>query len=118
MIEVQMKKVVSVQYYQSPCGKLVLGSIEGELCLCDWLDIKHRIRNDSRVKRILDAEYKEGSSAVIRQAIDELEEYFSGQRKRLDVPIRFCRHGFPAMCVECVVGDSVWRNKKLYVDSS
>lgn len=89
-----MKKVVSVQYYQSPCGKLILGSIEGELCLCDWFDIKHRIRNDDRVKRILDAEYKEGSSAVIRQAIDELEEYFSGQRKRFDVPIRFAGTDF------------------------
>ena len=25
---------VQIQYYQSPCGKLILGSFENKLCIC------------------------------------------------------------------------------------
>ncbi len=30
-------KAVQIQYYQSPCGKLILGSFEDKLCMCDWV---------------------------------------------------------------------------------
>lgn len=29
-------QMICIQYYNSPCGELVLASIGNELCLCDW----------------------------------------------------------------------------------
>lgn len=28
--------VIKIQRYHSPCGDLMLGSLEDKLCLCDW----------------------------------------------------------------------------------
>lgn len=33
---------VQIQYYQSPCGKLILGSFENKLCMCDWVVSEER----------------------------------------------------------------------------
>ena len=27
---------VNIQYYNSPCGEIILASVGDELCLCDW----------------------------------------------------------------------------------
>ena len=31
------KNVILTQLFHAPCGVLVLGSIDSQLCLCDWL---------------------------------------------------------------------------------
>ena len=31
-----MENVIQIQYYQSPCGELILGAYREKLCLCDW----------------------------------------------------------------------------------
>ena len=33
-----MENIIWIQNYQSPCGELILGSLDGKLCLCDWMD--------------------------------------------------------------------------------
>jgi len=67
----------------------MLGSIEDKLCLCDWIVRKSHERVYSRLRRILNAEFAEGSSPVIAQAITQLNEYFTGERYRFDVPLIF-----------------------------
>ena len=34
--------VIKIQRYHSPCGDLMLGSLEDKLCLCDWAAESHR----------------------------------------------------------------------------
>ena len=34
--------VIKIQRYHSPCGDLMLGSLEYKLCLCDWAAESHR----------------------------------------------------------------------------
>lgn len=68
---------------------MILGSFGDELCICDWAVEKHRGTIDRRIKRHLNAEFETGSSAVIDQTIQELDEYFSGKRKVFDIPVRF-----------------------------
>lgn len=75
--------------YESLCGVLLLGSIGDNLCLCDWQVEKHRSHVDNRLKRVLHAEFEEGSSPVIVEAIRQLNEYFAGKRKEFDVPLLF-----------------------------
>lgn len=67
----------------------MLGSIDDKLCLCDWQVEKHRDHVDRRLKRILNAEFEEGSSEVIEKAEQQLNEFFARKRRMFDVPLLF-----------------------------
>ena len=84
-----MKQTVHIQYYDSPCGKLILASIGDELCLCDWNEMPCAERNKRRLEKLLDAELiSTSSSVVLEQTKKELDEYFAGERKSFDIPLR------------------------------
>lgn len=83
-----INKIITKKY-ESPCGTLMLGSFENRLCLCDWQVEKHRYHVDNRLRRILEAEFLDGTSAVIDKAIAQLNEYFAGQRQNFDIPLLF-----------------------------
>lgn len=83
------KNKITIYRYNSPCGVLMLGSYDDSLCLCDWQVERHRNHVDNRLKRVLHAEFEEGSSPVIVEAISQLNEYFAGKRKEFDVPLLF-----------------------------
>lgn len=82
-----MKNLITVQQYVSPCGVLLLGSLEGRLCLCDWLESRCRVRVEERVARLLQAEYRSGTDDVLAMAARQLDEYFAGRRQEFDVPL-------------------------------
>lgn len=82
-----MRQIVNIQYYASPCGRLILASVGNELCLCDWLEQPCAVRNKQRLARILNAEFTTNPSVVLEQTRAELEEYFSGERKTFDIPL-------------------------------
>ncbi len=83
------KNIIKTRRYESPCGTLLLGSFDGKLCLCDWQVEKHRDHVDRRLKRVLRAEFEEGTSVVIEETVRQLDEYFTGKRKEFDVPLLF-----------------------------
>lgn len=83
------KEKIITGKYESPCGILMLGSFGDKLCLCDWQVENHRGHVDNRLRRMLDAEFEEGSSAVIDDAIVQLDEYFNGKRQEFDIPLLF-----------------------------
>lgn len=80
-------RTIAIQYYDSPCGTLVLGSIAARLCLCDWTANRHRERTDARLQRTLNAEYAIRPSDVVSRAMSELDEYFLGKRTAFDIPL-------------------------------
>ena len=75
----------------------MLGSFGDKLCLCDWQVEKHRDHVDRRLKRILNAEFVEGTSPIIEQAERELDEYFARQRREFSVPLLFTGTEFQKM---------------------
>lgn len=83
------KNKIITRKYQSPCGTLVLGSFGNKLCLCDWQTEKHREHVNNRLRRLLDAEFSDGTSAIIDRAISQLDEYFDGKRQNFDIPLLF-----------------------------
>lgn len=83
------KNIIKIRRYESPCGMLMLGSYGDKLCLCDWQIEQHRDHIDRRLKRMLNAEFEEGTSEVIDKAIKQLDEFFAGQRKIFDIPLLF-----------------------------
>lgn len=101
----RMDKVI-IDVVKTPVGEMLLGALDGKLCLCDWKENRHRARNDNRIKRILRAEYMNHtdcmceseyvsvsddslhtSSNILLKARRELEEYFVGKRKSFDIPL-------------------------------
>lgn len=83
------KNIITIKRYESPCGILILGSYGDKLCLCDWQMESHRNHVDRRLKRQFNAEFEVGTSAVIENAVKELDEFFAGKRREFDVPLLF-----------------------------
>lgn len=81
------KQQINLQYYHSPCGKLVLASVGEELCLCDWKDNPCAERNIRRLVSGLNAELKIEASPVSNETRRQLEEYFAGNRKAFSIPL-------------------------------
>lgn len=84
-----MEKMIRIQYYQSPCGELILGSYKGKLCLCDWQNEERRRLIDERIQKGLQTQYIEKESETITNAITQLDEYFNHRRKAFDIPLLF-----------------------------
>ena len=83
------KNNIKVMHYRFPCGEMMLGSFDGRLCLCDWIDGRRRASVDQRLQRILNANYVKGSSDVIERAKYQLDEYFLNKRREFDIPLLF-----------------------------
>lgn len=79
---------VSIQYYKSPVGELILGSYEDKLCLSDWRFRKMRNAVDDRIQKGLNAIYVEEETAIIKKAINQFDEYFDGSRTTFDIPLK------------------------------
>ena len=79
--------LIRTQYYPTAFGELLLGSLDGQLCLCDWRYRKARESVDRRLQSKLNAHYVEKPDEVIDHAITQLEEYFRQQREVFDVPL-------------------------------
>ena len=92
--EMYQKNIIKTKLYESPCGTLLLGSFNNELCLCDWQVEKHRDHVNRRLKRVLQAEFEEGTSAVIEKAVVQLDEFFAGKRQAFNVPLLFTGTNF------------------------
>ena len=91
------KRVIQIQCYHSPCGDLTLGSFGDELCLCDWTIGRHGDAVRRRLQRLLRAEYEEGCSDVLREAVRQLDGYFRRDRMFFDVPLLFAGTDFQRM---------------------
>lgn len=89
-----MGNVIWIQNYQSPCGELILGSLDDKLCLCDWMDENRRALIDRRMQNLLHARYETGESEVIVRTVTQLDEYFAGNRTEFDIPLLFAGTDF------------------------
>lgn len=78
---------ISIQYYNSPCGRLVLASTAGELCLCDWNANPCTERNLRRLTKSVDASVKTEATSVLEETQRQLDDYFAGCRQTFDIPL-------------------------------
>ena len=78
---------IYIKYYKTQVGEVVIGSYKDKLCLCDWRYRKMRDSIDNRIKQSLKSEFYEGTTPVIEQTIQQLEEYFQEKRTSFSVPL-------------------------------
>lgn len=93
---------VSIQYFDAPCGRLILGSYDGCLCLCDWLGGRRRERIDARIRRLLRADFVVQPSAVTSRAAAQLDEYFNGKRAVFHLPLLMLGTEFQKRVWQCL----------------
>ena len=98
------RQPVRVQYYDSPCGEMVLASVGEALCLCDWNGMPCACRNKRRLARRLNAEFLVETSAVLEQAKKQLEDYFACRRKAFNIPLRLVGTDFQQQVWEALLG--------------
>lgn len=82
-------KLIICRTYDSPCGRLILGTIDGRLCLCDWDIPERRAVIDRRLRNAFGAEIIAGHSDINERAATMLDEYFAGRRRTFDLPLTF-----------------------------
>ncbi len=81
-------KFINIQYCKTKIGELILGSFEGKLCLLDFRYRKMRKTVDERIKKGLNAKFAENNTEIIEKTLAELDEYFHGNRKEFDGPLK------------------------------
>lgn len=82
-----MVNEIQIEYFKTVHGELILGAFEEQLCLCDWRYREKREAIDNRIKRQLNAAFKESEANVLSIAKSQLNEYLEGERKQFDLPI-------------------------------
>lgn len=95
---------IITRVYDSPCGTLILGSCKDKLCLCDWQAAKHREYAANRLRRLLNAEFMVGTTAVIDAAVAQLDEYFARTRHDFDIPLMFAGTEFQKKVWNALLG--------------
>lgn len=76
--------------YHSPCGEMLLGAAGDRLCLCNWAQELHPGRVEQRLRTILKAQFEECGQIlpeVLQRTVQELDEYFRGERREFDIPL-------------------------------
>ena len=74
-------------YWRSPCGVLMIASLNEQLVMSDWVDGWHHKAILNRFNKLMGLPFVEGSSRVIEDAIHQLEEYFRKERHGFDLPL-------------------------------
>ena len=85
---------INIQYYDSPCGRLVLASFADSLCLCDWSDNPFAERNMRRLTRGMNVSFKTETTYVLEETKRQLDEFFAGKRMAFDIQIRLAGTDF------------------------
>ena len=78
---------INIQYHRSAFGELIIGEFKNKICLCDWRYRTMRSAIDKRIQNGLNAAYTENPSPLISTMINQLEEYYSGDRTEFDIPL-------------------------------
>ena len=73
--------------WRSPCGVLMLASLDEQLVMSDWVDGWHHKAILNRFNKLIGLPFVECSSRVIEDAIHQLEEYFQGERRTFNLPL-------------------------------
>lgn len=78
---------ISIQYYKTKIGELILGSFDEKLCLLDFKYRKMRVPVDNRIKKGLYAKFVEQNNELLTKTKKQIGEYLNGDRKEFDIPL-------------------------------
>ena len=80
-------RTIDVQLHRTPCGDVVLGAWQGQLCLCDWAARRDAATVARRLQRALHASFALQPSPATEAAARQVDEYFALSRTLFDLPL-------------------------------
>ena len=89
-----MNDIITITYYKTPVGELILGSYKNKLCLADWRYRKMRTAIDLRLQKHFETKYVIGNSKIIEETIKQLDAYFKKERTYFEIPLLFAGTDF------------------------
>ncbi len=81
-----MSNKISITYYKTKIGELILGSYGNRLCLLDFRYRKMRTTVDNRIKKHLKADFITQEDEIIIETKKQIDEYLQGERKVFSIP--------------------------------
>lgn len=89
MLSLSASNYIEIQPFTSPCGEFLLGAYRGQLCLCDWVEQKHGLRNLHALQTRFAASVEQRPSDILGRAANQLTAYFAGDRTAFDIPLTY-----------------------------
>ena len=72
--------------YETPCGKLLLGTQDSNLYLCDWISGNRTDKTMKRINPFLPDAGTNDDLLLMEKCVGSLDEYFAGKREFFDIP--------------------------------
>ncbi len=95
-----MQSDINFSHWKSPYGELILGDYDDRLCMCDWLYRKMRPTIDRRIQSFLGVGFIENTTPIIVETINQLTQYFEGERKEFNIPLMLVGSDFQRLVWE------------------
>lgn len=87
-MKTQKQITIRFRHYDSPLGRMIIGEHDGKICLSDFLSEEGACgKNTLMLRKRLHAELEETkASALLDEAVRQLELYFSGSLRHFSLP--------------------------------
>lgn len=82
---------------------MITGEADGKICLCDWAYLQRQEFTYRRLKRIAGASFETAATPLLAEAKRQLDEYFAGERKVFDLPLRLMGTEFQRLVWETLM---------------
>lgn len=83
-----MPDAITVARIETPVGSLVIGATGDAVCLLEFSDRRALERQVESLRRRLGADIAPGTNRWLAALEAQLREYFTGQRREFDLPLR------------------------------
>ena len=90
----QRPQTIVLQRLPTPLGDMLLGASDTGVCLLDFDEPARLPYELDKIRRLLRAKISDGENAHTRQARQELEQYFAGQRQSFTVALHLAGTAF------------------------
>lgn len=77
--------LIYTDFYNSPCGELLIGSYQNTICLCDWNLSERRAKIDETLLRDFNAKYELKETTLISETKSQLDKYFAGKLQEFNI---------------------------------
>lgn len=84
----------TVNRYQSPAGELLMGEVDGKICMCDWVTSPRHERNIHKIENWAAQSAIFGQSETLARAREQISEYFDRKRTSFDLPLHMVGTSF------------------------
>lgn len=98
-----MNSDINITYWKNPYGEMILGEYDDRLCMCDWRYRKMRTTIDRRIQKFLKVGFVENTTPIILETINQLNEYFEGNRKEFNIPLMLVGTDFQRLVWEALI---------------